>query len=1300
MVWLATLLLLVGAAGAHAEADPWYAAVEQADARVAAFEQAVTRGDRAAMQRAALELQADPIAVKRFNQNSTDAFRAAHNEVTDAIKERTRELMREEMAKKLGVKPEQVTTFEATNPPRPGDPVKVGQDWDVTVRVDGRDVHHTVSGQYVNDAYYEAVHGTRPPSAEAANALAHRQAIEVTSYQHPEAYGGAQSEGGRIISDPAGNPALRDPEQLGNTIDYKSRLPGNEAARLEAQGRFVEAQGFRMEQARQAAKQFDRQVAVRVAALGGEVPAHVSRAMDILRDIGDGKLTPTQGQRLLAEMGETIDSVASKSAGLIESAQTLRPGGLGAADDVFVENAKNRLRSKGIDPDGLKPLSPNADLSDLRGGGQAVRSWLGTAMKTLEVVGWAADFYELSQATREYLALLEKAMDPNTTDAEAEALFAKMEAAGMRIAALGGLGVLFEAYPPAAAVFGVYTITRLGLENTETGKVIDAAALGYIDRHWRAAEQANCDAREFLGLENVCAQLEDDRRDLLLAYLRAIQEGKLLLQKPFTAADLGKAVLAGIAVDDMLVRVDERERLLAANERYDALLAALAAAQAQCGNLDTTRASNRTYYEDTRALSQQVASSTAVNIGDDAVMKDIDYACNNIPILAERMRVSAEGVITASNSALQARSGSISRLQQCDSTDDLDAARELFRKGSALVEQAAFRYGDGRVDAEAFEVLQQRLAGGAARLDEIATSLNELDIRTQTLRNRVGVLRSMQADMTALEKRCTAQAADLAQQVDALAPILGDQVQAHRDDIRTIATTAAASTELFSESELATLEAVRNQAGLAQENLAARRAALAECSAVELPVAELVAMTTAADALPDIGQWQAEINALAGQCFAEINTPGDADTLAEEDDRRGDYEGFDADPGNVDPDRVAAADTGFDGDAPVGPAGLDERARGSGGQPGEVYDPDYTLDPLEEERRERERARDAERIATARDSARRGRDRDGDSIADRFGQAPDLSRLPDDGDDRRDPRDGRGGGDNRRGDRSDAPGLAETPDLPARPDLPANPDIPANPDLPPNPGLPQNADLPSNPGLPGQGGDDRDADEPPPAPPPAPEPEPEPPPVAPPADISAQCQRLANQLLQRGPRLSALFSQFQAAANAEDEERANRLACDLLSESDEMLSLFGEYEGAGCPLQSNVANLRSTLRSIRNSLQQGLAEQCARGGAATTSFAGNWHSRGRCAGNTGSAGFRWTVNLSQTGSDISGTITFHRCPGGGRATYRVSGVAGSGEEATLRGSLTDSRGPLADTARSNVTFTVRKNAAPSPNLAP
>ncbi|MEM6486082.1 MAG: hypothetical protein AAF662_14000, partial [Pseudomonadota bacterium] len=985
------------AVDASSQADPWWAAVEAADARIAAFEQAVESGDSATIKTAALELQSDPIAVKRFNQNSTDAFRAVHNETTDAIKARTRELMREEMARKIGVDPEQITTFEATNPPKPGDPIKVGQDWDITVRVDGVDQKYQVAGQYVNDAYYEAVHGQKPPSDAAAAALADRQHIEVTSYQHVEAYGGSQTEGGKIISDPKGSPTLRDPEQLGHTIDYKSVKPGQDAKALENAGRWVEAQGFRMEQARQAAKQFDRQVAVRVAAMGGEVPDHLRRAMNVLRSIGDGKLTPAQGTRLLKDIGETIDSVAAKSAGLIESAQTLRPGGLGRADDVFVQNAYNRLRAKGIDPGELKPLDPNLDLSDLDSGSrQAVRSWGSTALKTLEAAGWAFDLYELSSAAYEYVSLALKVLDPNTPEDEAQAMFEKMAQAGLQISALGGMAAMFEAFPPAAMVFGVYKITELGLTHTETGQWISAQTLGlidpeFLDDQYEAAARADCDLREFLGIENICAGLDNSKRELLLTYLRGINEGKLVLKAPFTAKDLGDMVLAGVDVSEMLLRVDEQERLMAANERYNAFLGQFGTVSAQCGDIDLTRAATRSYFEDTRSMANELNSTESLNVRADPLLGGIPDTCDELPRLAGLVQQFASRMMRAADGARQARDGSYAVLSACKAEASIYTAFTLFDKGSALTVEAASEYVDLAGVRERFELFSARLPEARARLDEISESLNEIDRRVLTLRNRQEVLHSQLSDIRSLEASCTTTIAQLEQDAAKLRPILGDQLAAHQAELRLLSARAAAKDKDYSAEITAEIEPVLQRASDAESTIGWYKTKLTSCEASELPVAELVAATSAARALPDVPTWRADLESRATECEQKLSAGDELVEAGSDDpDGRGDYEGYDADPGNVDPERLGAVRTDFDSGS--GPAGLLERASSEGGADGLPFDPAYTFDSIEEERRERERAREARRVATARNNARRGRN----DLADEFSDPQSaIDRLPD-----------------------------------------------------------------------------------------------------------------------------------------------------------------------------------------------------------------------------------------------------------------------------------------------------------------
>jgi hypothetical protein len=176
------------------------------------------------------------------------------------------------------------------------------------------------------------------------------------------------------------------------------------------------------------------------------------------------------------------------------------------------------------------------------------------------------------------------------------------------------------------------------------------------------------------------------------------------------------------------------------------------------------------------------------------------------------------------------------------------------------------------------------------------------------------------------------------------------------------------------------------------------------------------------------------------------------------------------------------------------------------------------------------------------------------------------------------------------------------------------------------------------------------------------------------------------------------LSRFQAAAASKDEELAQQLGCAILADSEKTLTTFKELDAAGCPIKGDITTLRRTIDNTRNQVRQGLARECGMA-PQYSNFAGSWRSQGTCPA-TGLAAHRWIVSLSQNGDQVSGTIAFHRCPGGGRAQYAVSGTAGSGETVRLSGRLQSSRGPLAETVRQSLNFTVTRNAPPAPNLAP
>lgn len=380
---------------APALADKAYVqAVANADASIREFQAALTSGDAWRQRQAALALRQDPMAISRLNRFGGDELKLAARRELAAVEQGTRELVRQRLADQLGVTPDRIGFFEATNA---SGGIKVGQDWDVTARVEVgevervdeagqmvkekvyQDIRIKDSARNVQEAYFEAATGqARPLDPAAAERyardaadFAHRHNVEVTDYLGSESYGGLQGEGEAIIKGPK-NQALRDVEQLGQVMEYKSNLARNKAMDLvdEAAGKVkamglaaddpralkimeeaeAAAQGWYQEQARQYVKQFDHQIRPRVEGLGGKVPASTEQATGVLRRLAGGEISPAEARLELKVMGETVDDVIRKGTGLVESAQKLK------AINAAVEAAAGR---GGSASQALKTLMPS-----------------------------------------------------------------------------------------------------------------------------------------------------------------------------------------------------------------------------------------------------------------------------------------------------------------------------------------------------------------------------------------------------------------------------------------------------------------------------------------------------------------------------------------------------------------------------------------------------------------------------------------------------------------------------------------------------------------------------------------------------------------------------------------------------------------------------------------------------------------------------------------------------------------------------------------------------------------------------
>lgn len=398
LAWLATqfdLSAVVFAQTSNTPPDLMKQAQTLADTRIQNFKNSL---DNPVTRRTAfLEMQADPIAVSRLNAVGAnkeplypDLIKQANME-SIAVREPVKVAIQNELAAKYGVNPNSVKVVEFGKTPQ-GDPTKFGQDWDLTARINGRDVPAAITRNVANKAYLESattvggvkdavtINTTNPEtgvvSSITPNDFAHRQSLAVTDHIDAEAYGGGKV-GGQAINDIAANKVdpgvrLRDPTQLSQAIEYKSNEAANRAAELSHDGPSVDAEAWRLEQVRQSTKQFDKFVEPMVQANGGQVPATLKDGMDVLKQVSSGEITPDQAEARLKAMGEvrggqpeSIQSIIQKNAQLVEAAQVLKPPGeRGAAIDRndFVESVRDQLANKGIN---LDPDTPR-DIADAR----------------------------------------------------------------------------------------------------------------------------------------------------------------------------------------------------------------------------------------------------------------------------------------------------------------------------------------------------------------------------------------------------------------------------------------------------------------------------------------------------------------------------------------------------------------------------------------------------------------------------------------------------------------------------------------------------------------------------------------------------------------------------------------------------------------------------------------------------------------------------------------------------------------------------------------------------------------------
>ncbi|MBF0280715.1 MAG: hypothetical protein HQM13_23175 [SAR324 cluster bacterium] len=341
------------------DVDDIIRAAKSADLRIKRFQEALKSGSSKKIREAALGVRQDPLAVSRINKNKGDLLKQQLQKELTGIQTEAKHLMRQNLAdqinadpvlkKKLGygkntkVSINDVDFFEATGKKKG---IKVGQDWDVTVRVKGKDAPIELSEKIAKESFYEAARGKKPKNLKQAVSFADKHHVEVTHALHPEAYGRSIKDADIFFKGSPGT-MIKDIEQISKAMKYKSDIAAQKAKNLleNAQNRVDDlikqgklkkgsqealeilskarskATVWKIEQARQYVKQYKLYVAPRVQAMGQKIPDAVAKGSSILEKIANGALTPDEGMNLLRKQGQSIESIIDKGTGSLEAMQ-------------------------------------------------------------------------------------------------------------------------------------------------------------------------------------------------------------------------------------------------------------------------------------------------------------------------------------------------------------------------------------------------------------------------------------------------------------------------------------------------------------------------------------------------------------------------------------------------------------------------------------------------------------------------------------------------------------------------------------------------------------------------------------------------------------------------------------------------------------------------------------------------------------------------------------------------------------------------------------------------------------------
>ncbi len=230
-------------------------------------------------------------------------------------------------------------------------------------------------------------------------------------------------------------------------------------------------------------------------------------------------------------------------------------GGKAMARDVAIEMRKQAAGPSGfekIDAGLRKIFGVTEGLSEM---GQARRAFNEMAMKALgnlDKLNKAFVALQVVQAisdARIYVTSIATAMDPNTTDAEANRAFQQAQSAANSMAMSGGMGVLFTKVPTLGALYMsgsvAYDGTRWFLENTKTGQIIDRNMGDFFDRGIQRSDVTYDSVLAYFGGQSHAMQDAQQQNNLDASYIKALRDGRLHLAPGYTVQQLIAALHHG-----------------------------------------------------------------------------------------------------------------------------------------------------------------------------------------------------------------------------------------------------------------------------------------------------------------------------------------------------------------------------------------------------------------------------------------------------------------------------------------------------------------------------------------------------------------------------------------------------------------------------------------------------------------------------------------------------------------------------------------------------------------------------------